>query len=529
MIKKITSLLVFTFLLSIQSQAQETNILLIIADDLGVDFSNGYQYANLLPTTPTLDSLRGAGITFDNMFSTPKCTPSRATIMSGKHGIKTGVLGTPGNLDLVHKSIFKAIEDETNNSYSDAVIGKWHISQPVNPLHPSQHSIDYYTGLMSASVSDYYAWEHTENGITTIDSTYVTTALTDASINWVNAQTKPWFLWLAHVAPHSPYHVPPNSLYSINATGTNTRKYVAAIEAIDHEIGRLLNNIPQAELDNTIIIFIGDNGTPGNVLQNYPSGHGKGTVYQGGIRVPMIVSGAGVTRQGEREGALIQITDIHATLLEIAGADLPGGVFNSLSFKHLLNNTAGSSRDYNYSELVEGTADIFTMRNERYKLIESNLSGDQQFFDLWTDTLETTDLIPIGLDATQTAIKDDLRAEAIQRRDAWSCFDHIKNGDETDIDCGGTYCGSCETSIEENVNESVKIYPNPTNDEVRISIEEGTYSLKFFDNLGRNFIESTDISTDYSISLKDFPNGIYFLEILNQKTKERTVKKIIRE
>ncbi|MFT6334902.1 MAG: arylsulfatase A-like enzyme [Saprospiraceae bacterium] len=142
-----------------QTDPDYPNIIFMIADDLGVDYFKDYHDSDLIPNTPTLDNIRAKGITFENSFSTPMCTSSRATIMSEKHGIKTGVLSPPGNLDLEHKSIFTALEELTGNAYSDAVIGKWHISQPTNPLHPSEHNVDYYTGLLDASVEDYYAWQ----------------------------------------------------------------------------------------------------------------------------------------------------------------------------------------------------------------------------------------------------------------------------------------------------------------------------------------------------------------------------------
>ena len=120
----------FLFIINISAQTdpEYPNIILVIADDLGVDVSNGYHQGNLMPTTPTLDSLRSIGLTFDNVISAPKCTPTRAGIMSGKYGVKTGVIGTPGNLDLSDPSIFKRLSEQTNNKYSNAVIGKWHIS-----------------------------------------------------------------------------------------------------------------------------------------------------------------------------------------------------------------------------------------------------------------------------------------------------------------------------------------------------------------------------------------------------------------
>lgn len=509
---------------------QSPNILLVIADDLGVDYSNGYHDGNLMPTTPTLDSLRATGITFENAFAAPKCTPTRAAIMSGKYGVKTGVLGTPGHLDTAHTSIFKAVESETNGQYADAVIGKWHLAAPEDPYHPEQHGIDYYMGFLGPGPSDYYAWDRTENGQTTIDSSYVTSAFTDASINWINAQSHPWFLWLAHAAPHSPHHIPPDSLYTIGNTGNPRRKFIAMIEAMDHEIGRLLDNIPTNELQNTIVVFVGDNGTSGSVLQDYPAGHGKGTLYQGGVRVPMIVSGAGVSRQGERESALIQVADIYATILEITGADLPGGIYNSLSFDHLLTNAPGSTRDYNYTEVNEDGWRGFTIRDTRYKLIESTSDTTQEFYDLLLDSLETIDLMLGGLTASQQAIKADLELEADQIRSAWSCRDHIQNGDEEGIDCGGTYCTPCSTSsndltIDEN---AIEVYPNPTENEIHLTLPQGNYTISIRDITGA-LIQTKELrGSQFLLELKALPGGLYFLELLNTDSQAFSVKKIVR-
>lgn len=526
-ISKITILLSFLCLFSFSKiNSQSPNILLVIADDLGVDYSNGYHNASLMPTTPNLDQLRATGITFENAFAAPKCTPSRANIMSGKYGIKTNVLGTPGHLDTIHTSIFKAIEEQTNGLYNDAVIGKWHISSPQDPLHPMDHGIDYFMGILSAMVDDYYAWERTENGQTTIDSSYVTSTLTDASINWINGQTEPWFLWLAHPAPHTPFHTPPDSLYTISTTNSNTNKFVAAIESIDHELGRLLDNMDSDVLENTIIIFLGDNGTPNGVLQDYPNQHGKSTLYQGGIRVPLIISGAGVTRQGEIESALIHITDIHATLLEMVGAELPGGLFNSLSFKHLLENTSGSTRDYNYTELDEN----YTIRNQQYKLIEFVNNGTQEFYDLLSDSLEFNDLMLQGLTTEQLAIKADLEQEVQRLRTSWSCRDYIQNGDEEGIDCGGTHCSPCNTISTKNVlAEKTFISPNPTSDILNIKISSGNFLIKIFDVNGRLEQEGSFFGNQFELDLSDFIQGVYFLKIVDTTTQQSTIKKIIKQ
>jgi len=425
-----------------QTNPNYPNILLIIADDLGIDASNGYHSSSLLPKTPTLDNLRANGLTFKNAWAAPKCTPSRAAIMSGKYGNKTGVLASPGNLDLAHNSIFKAIEQQTNGMYADAVFGKWHISSgPVDSNHPAQHGVDHFEGFLRADVEDYYNWNKTVNGTQTIETEYATKYLTTAASNWINNQTQPWFLWLAHATPHVPFHNPPLGTYSQSPTNTNIQKSIAMIENMDFEINRLLQSIPTAVKQNTIIVFVGDNGSGNGVLQNFPSGRGKSTIYQGGVNVPMIVSGVGVSRINQQEKGLAHVTDIYATLMDAVGANLPGGIYNSFSFYDALS-TQTSLRKYNYTEIGIGNSSDYAVRNDTFKLIQK-IDGSQEFYNVAVDSFELNNLVN-SLSPHQQTIKLALENEGTQIQQGWSCNDGIQNGDETSIDCGGVAnCLNC--------------------------------------------------------------------------------------
>lgn len=421
-----------------QTDPAQPNILLVIADDMGTDITPGYLSSPLMPSTPFLNSLRSSGLTFTNCWATPQCAPTRASFYSGKHGIKTGVQAVPGNLDLIHSSIFQ----ELDAAYDKAVIGKWHVSDPVDYTHPGQHGVDFYTGVFSGGVSDYYNWEKVENEMLTNNTNYVTTELTDEAIIWVNARANPWFLALTHVAPHNPFHVPPADLYTSTPTNTNVQKYRAAIEAMDTELQRLVDNIPAAVLTNTIIIFMGDNGTPNGVLQSYPLGRGKGNIYQGGVNVPLIVSGQGVTRSNATEDALTNSTDLFATILEISGASLPGGMHNSYSFYDFFTDANAVGRPYNYVDYVsdETGGDEFAVRDAQYKLLQF-ADGSQEFYDLLADPFEQNDLLLGTLTTAEQTAYDDLELEALYIRLDWSCRDLIQNGDETSIDVDGLYCG----------------------------------------------------------------------------------------
>ena len=181
--------------------------------------------------------------------------------------------------------------------------------------------------MTQSGVESYYNWQHTENGQVSTSNEYATSKLTDDAITWINDQEQPWFLWLAYNAPHTPFHAPPSDLHYQGSLPEDQASidtnplpyYLAAIEAIDSEMGRLFNSISSEDLENTVIIFLGDNGTPGQVVQQYHSQRAKGSLYKGGINVPMIISGKGGNRINAQVDALISTTDLFATISELCG------------------------------------------------------------------------------------------------------------------------------------------------------------------------------------------------------------------
>ena len=521
-------LLLISVLISISTiYCQSPNILIIIADDLGVDAINGYNLGSFKPNTPHLDSIRNNGLTFANAWSSPVCTPMRAGMMSGMYGSKNGVKTVPGNLDTSYTSLLKAIKI-ANPIYTTAVTGKWHISKPNNSLHPMWHGADHYMGVLQGSVNAYDNWDKTENGVTGNTTDYATRYFTNDAVNWINNQNNPWFMWLAHIAPHTPIHIPPANMFTQPSTNSQLKKYLAMIESLDYEVGRMLDSLSTNDKANTTIIFIGDNGTPNNVLQDYPANHGKTTLYQGGIHVPMFISGYGVSRIGETENSLVNVIDIYATVLEIAGDNLPGGIYNSLSFNHLLTASNLPKRQYNFSEIDSNQAFIniqgYAIRDSIYKLIEY-YNGQQEMFNLNIDPLETNDLLLGSLTSQEQLLKTELENEALQSRTSWSCKDQIQNGDETGIDCGGTYCAPCLTSIISfKENNSVIVYPNPLKEILMIDSKE-KYNLTI-KNITGKLLKNTKINPGLNtILIGEIPPGMYIIEGFNHSS--RFIKKVI--
>ncbi len=154
--KKVYYLLLLILLSHFKLSGQTPNILLIIADDMGADMTPGYGIGTRLPTTPHLDELRQTGLTFTNTWATPVCAASRATMMTGKHGVNNGVPSVPGTLDTVHTSIFKQLKNQTNDAYQTCLVGKWHLGNVNDYDHPNDHGVDDFMGVMSSGVTDYY-------------------------------------------------------------------------------------------------------------------------------------------------------------------------------------------------------------------------------------------------------------------------------------------------------------------------------------------------------------------------------------
>jgi arylsulfatase A-like enzyme len=393
---------------SMPSPSNSPNILFIMADDLGKDAINGYQEGVIKPNTPNIDAIRGNGLMFSNFWVNPTCTPTRGAIMTGKYGYRTSVKGVGDVLNSSETVIQKYINDNTNGSYSTAVVGKWHLSGNNTTFNPESFGIGYYAGLIRGAVDDYYRWQLTEDGITHLQTTYITEAFTDLAIDWVNSQSKPWFLWLAYTAPHTPFHVPPNSMHrqgtlpEYTAGMDATPYYMAAIEAMDFQIGRLLDNLPEDQKENTVIFFIGDNGTPNQVAQSpYTSSKVKNSLYQGGINVPMFISGYGISRQGT-DTNLINGTDLFVTIAQIAGVNVTEH-HDSKGFINLFSQPNGI-RNFQYSELKDGSAESWTISNGDYKLLKT-IMGSEEMYYLTNDPYEQNNLLNGALSPAEQNVK----------------------------------------------------------------------------------------------------------------------------
>ncbi len=189
------------------------------------------------------------------------------------------------------------------------------------------------------------------------------------------------------------------------------------VEAMDVEIGRLLESIPSEVMAQTTVLFVGDNGTPPAIIRPpFDRRHGKSTLYEGGVNVPLIVYGAGVENPNRESAALVNTTDLFATTLELATGQtaddlLPMDlVHDSMSFAPIIKDLPDAAqRTYAYSELVHATSSAvsrqfgYTMRNERYKLLRLTTLQRDEFYDLEADPHEQNNLLLNPMDDVQIA------------------------------------------------------------------------------------------------------------------------------
>ena len=323
-----------------------------------------------------------------------------------------------------------ALDAQASLSIAHANFGKWHLADDDNGGSDSPNLLGWghYEGLISGDLSSYFRYQETLNGTQQLVENYATSEVVDDALAWVVQQDGQWVMWLGFNAPHEPYHLPPSELHSQGDLSGEAEEieedplpyFKAMLEALDTEIGRLLETLGEEVLSDTHVVFLGDNGSAYNVNQGiYPGHRSKGSVYQGGIHVPLVVSGPIVEDPGRHSQQLVSVNDIFATLLELEGIDwrndLPAGVLvDSYSLVPALQSSSPDpeSREWAMAERLGERTEGGHQRALRlgdYKLIE--LSDTQhRLYDLATDPLETIDLIEATLSPSEQSVYEELLA-----------------------------------------------------------------------------------------------------------------------
>ena len=410
--------------LAVPLAAQSDNVLLIVADDLGVDYVGAYGEGTNPPPTPHIDALATGGVLFRNAWAHPSCSPSRASILTGRYAFRTMVgrwisfQQSPPNVGLLQDSEWTIPEilDADGGGYAHAMIGKWHLGNAYqSPDMPRQvGGFSHFAGSLEGQIPSYTSWTRVVDGVPAQTSAYCTTQNTDDALSWIQQQTQPWLCVLTYQAPHIPYHAPPAHLHTQNLTGLtpqpnhtpqNIPFYRAMVESLDTEIGRLLATLGPGVLAATNVVFVADNGTvQRQSVAPFDGTRAKGTPYEGGVNVPLLIRGPAVQQPGREVGALVNIADIFATVLDLTGAldaAPPYMARDSVSLAPYLSDpNQAPLRDYAYSEQFTGTTwpapnnnGYAIVRDAQYKRIHYYGSAQDRLYDLVSDPWENTNLI----------------------------------------------------------------------------------------------------------------------------------------
>lgn len=399
------------------------NIILILADDMGVPQlgcygSNYYETLNI-------DKLAESGLVFNNAYSAAAvCSPTRASIMTGKYPARLHITDfIPGNNDTTKLlqepdwQKFLPLEEITigevfkQHDYHTALFGKWHLSvekePPLSiPYNPNKQGFDEFFVTYKPSPSlPLGAWQTPENDAHNVDT------LTNLAINFIERFKKdPFLLIVSHNSIHDPI-MEMDSLVNKykNKLGAdlpqNNPVWAAMVETLDKSVGRIIKKVTEEDLlENTVIIFYSDNGAKHAFGAQTPFRKGKGWLYEGGIRVPLIVSWNGVTEPGTVTNEMVSSIDFFDTFLDIAGINDTLSTRDGISFYPLLKQPqtklGRESLYWNYPHYHAGSGmkPASAIRDGDYKLIQwyeewlSNEEGALELYNLEKDPGEQVNL-----------------------------------------------------------------------------------------------------------------------------------------
>jgi arylsulfatase A-like enzyme len=341
-----------------KAQTDKPNIVVILADDLGCGDLSSYGATDL--KTPHIDNLIAAGIRFDNFYANcPVCSPTRASLLTGRYPDLVGVPGVirthlTNNWGYLAPQAVLLPKLLKRAGYHTTIFGKWHLGLQ-SPNTPNERGFDYFHGFLGDMMDDYY--NHRRHGINYMrlnekeiePKGHATDLFSQWAIDYIKERSKskkPFFLYLAYNAPHTPIQPPKGWLEKVKSRekdiSQKRAKLVALIEHLDAGIGKVIASLKELCLyDNTFIIFTSDNGGQTGVgADNGPLRAGKGTMYEGGIRVPFCAVWPGKIKASSRSDRLALTMDLFPTICEVAGA----GLDYEIEGRSILPTLLGESR-----------------------------------------------------------------------------------------------------------------------------------------------------------------------------------------
>jgi arylsulfatase A len=379
-----------------RSPTTRPNIILIVADDLG--YGDLACYGHKIHQTPNIDKLAQGGMKFLDFHSNGVvCSPTRAALLTGKYPQSTGITGVitakdhrDTGLDLSEILLSEILK---GNKYRTGIVGKWHLG--YDPAYsPVRQGFDSFKGYVSGNV-DYISHYDQENFFDWWQNTdklneegYTTDLITQHALSFIDQNRDgPFFLYVAHEAPHAPYQVRESKPertgkpdYKSKPESDKKKIYGQMIEIMDEGIGKIMAALDEHKLsDNTLVLFISDNGA-NDVGSNYPFKGHKGQVWEGGHRIPAIAYWKGMIKPNT-SNELLMTMDVLPTISELTGSKIPGQVrLEGVSFKNTLFGKRSVRTERPVFWSFKNSAAV---RNGNWKLVRVN---DQNYlYDLEAD------------------------------------------------------------------------------------------------------------------------------------------------
>lgn len=428
---------------------ERPNVVLFLVDDLGwMDLGcQGSRYYR----TPHIDRLAASGIRFTNAYAAcAVCTPTRASIMTGRYPARNlmtqwlpaGRWSAKGHrmkegrflrsLPLEEITLAESLRDA---GYRTMHVGKWHLGGPPFSL-PAHHGFDVNVGGSEHGAPGHYfypykgSWKIPTTGqrvqkVTLPDGhegEYLTDRLTSEALDLIeNSRNKPFFLYFPYYAVHTPLQAKRELISSFSRTPKAERQgspiYAAMVASVDESVGRVLGKLAELKLaEETLVIFASDNGGFAGATKHDPLRANKGSHYEGGIRIPLIVAGRGVTRGGRTSQVPVITNDIYPTVLEMLGlSPRPYQHVDGVSLAPLLQDSGSIERDalfwhYPHYNRHPQSAPVSIVRKGKWKLIEFLERAEFELYDLDADP---------GEQVNRAADKKELVSELQIRLQAW--------------------------------------------------------------------------------------------------------------
>jgi arylsulfatase A-like enzyme len=405
------------------------NLIIILADDLGYA-DVGFNGCRDIPT-PNIDSLARDGVRCSDGYVThPFCSPTRAGLLTGRYQQRFGHENNPvynpedtvSGLPTSEVLLPQVLKDA---GYISGIVGKWHLGA-AERFHPLNRGFDEFFGFLGGGHQYFperwggkaeYTTDLMRGRAFVKEDEYLTDAFAREAEAFVERhRDRPFFLYLAFNAPHTPLQAPPRYLDRFRSIADEKRRtYAAMISALDDGVGRLLAKLRAHRLEErTLVVFLSDNGGPigdrGNGSSNGPLRAGKGTTYEGGIRVPYALRWTGTLRAGTVYEHPVSSLDLFATAVALGAASpAPGRPLDGVDLiPYLRGDKSGPPHEALFWRTGGGTS--FAARLGPRKLVEPR-PGKLELYDLARDTAETNDLAPAQADAVR---------QLARLKDAWS-------------------------------------------------------------------------------------------------------------